>query len=70
MIEVRNLEKSFGTHKILEGVSFCIDKGERAKAKGVEKPLIFPERSKSLQCAVTSRLPPIISRPRICPPYR
>lgn len=28
MIEVRNLEKSFGTHKILEGVSFSIDKGE------------------------------------------
>jgi phospholipid/cholesterol/gamma-HCH transport system ATP-binding protein len=28
MIEVRNLEKSFGTHKILQGVSFCINKGE------------------------------------------
>jgi phospholipid/cholesterol/gamma-HCH transport system ATP-binding protein len=28
MIEVRNLEKSFGTHKILSGVSFSIDKGE------------------------------------------
>lgn len=28
MIEVRNLEKSFGTRKVLEGVSFCIDKGE------------------------------------------
>lgn len=28
MIEVRNLEKSFGTHKVLEGVSFSIDKGE------------------------------------------
>lgn len=28
MIEVRNLEKSFGDRKILEGVSFCIDKGE------------------------------------------
>ena len=28
MIEVRHLEKSFGTRKILEGVSFCIDKGE------------------------------------------
>lgn len=28
MIEVRNLEKSFGTHAILEDVSFRIDKGE------------------------------------------
>ena len=28
MIEVRNLEKSFGDHKILDGVSFGIDKGE------------------------------------------
>src|SRR5579859_4217044 len=28
MIEVRNLEKSFGNRKILEGVSFCIDKAE------------------------------------------
>ena len=28
MIEARNLEKSFGSHKILEGVSFCIEKGE------------------------------------------
>src|SRR5215475_12785054 len=28
MIEVRNLAKSFGAHKILDGVSFCIDKGE------------------------------------------
>jgi phospholipid/cholesterol/gamma-HCH transport system ATP-binding protein len=28
VIEVRKLEKSFGTHKILDGVSFCIDKGE------------------------------------------
>src|SRR6195256_3683766 len=28
MIQVSNLDKSFGTHKILEGVSFCIDKGE------------------------------------------
>jgi len=28
MIEVRNLDKSFGTRKILEGVTFCIDKGE------------------------------------------
>src|SRR5438876_12110517 len=28
MIEVRELKKSFGTHEILEGVSFCIDKGE------------------------------------------
>jgi phospholipid/cholesterol/gamma-HCH transport system ATP-binding protein len=28
MIEVRNLEKSFRSHKVLEGVSFCIDKGE------------------------------------------
>jgi len=28
MIEVRNLQKSFGRHKILDGVGFCIDKGE------------------------------------------
>ncbi len=28
MIEVRNLEKSFGAHKILDGVSFSIEKGE------------------------------------------
>lgn len=28
MIEVRNLSKSFGTHEVLEDVSFCIDKGE------------------------------------------
>jgi phospholipid/cholesterol/gamma-HCH transport system ATP-binding protein len=28
MIEVCNLAKSFGSHKILEGVSFCIDRGE------------------------------------------
>jgi phospholipid/cholesterol/gamma-HCH transport system ATP-binding protein len=28
MIEVRNLEKSFGARKILEDVSLCIDKGE------------------------------------------
>ncbi len=28
MIEVCNLEKSFGTHKILEGVNFSIDRGE------------------------------------------
>jgi len=28
MIEVRNLNKSFGARKILEEVSFCIDKGE------------------------------------------
>src|SRR5213079_2140637 len=28
MIEVKDLKKSFGTHPILEGVSFCIDKGE------------------------------------------
>jgi len=28
MIEVRQLEKSFGTHQILAQVSFCIDKGE------------------------------------------
>jgi phospholipid/cholesterol/gamma-HCH transport system ATP-binding protein len=28
MIEVRHLEKSFGRRKVLEGVSFCIDKGE------------------------------------------
>jgi phospholipid/cholesterol/gamma-HCH transport system ATP-binding protein len=28
MIEVRNLEKSFGDHKVLDGVSFCIEKGE------------------------------------------
>src|SRR5215470_15409373 len=28
MIEVRHLEKSFGGHHVLDGVSFCIDKGE------------------------------------------
>jgi phospholipid/cholesterol/gamma-HCH transport system ATP-binding protein len=28
MIEVCNLTKSFGSHLILDGVSFCIDKGE------------------------------------------
>ena len=28
MIEVRDLKKSFGTHEILDGVSFCIEKGE------------------------------------------
>src|SRR6266705_7090191 len=28
MIEVRDLSKSFGTHQILEGVSFRIEKGE------------------------------------------
>src|SRR5256714_7604895 len=28
MIEVRDLEKSFGSHVILEGVSFRIEKGE------------------------------------------
>jgi phospholipid/cholesterol/gamma-HCH transport system ATP-binding protein len=28
MIEVRNLEKRFGPHHVLNGVSFCIDKGE------------------------------------------
>ena len=28
MIEVCNLEKSFGAHQILAGVSICIDKGE------------------------------------------
>jgi phospholipid/cholesterol/gamma-HCH transport system ATP-binding protein len=28
MIEVRDLKKSFGSHKILDGVSFQIDKGE------------------------------------------
>ena len=28
MIEVRDLKKSFGSHKILDGVSFTIDKGE------------------------------------------
>src|SRR5437762_11848957 len=28
MIEVRALEKSFGSHQILEGVSFRIEKGE------------------------------------------
>src|SRR5689334_2408568 len=28
MIEVRNLVKSFGDHKILDGVSFRIDRGE------------------------------------------
>ena len=28
MIEVRNLQKSFGTHAVLDGVSFRIEKGE------------------------------------------
>ncbi len=28
MIEVRNLKKSFDSHTVLDGVSFCIDKGE------------------------------------------
>jgi phospholipid/cholesterol/gamma-HCH transport system ATP-binding protein len=28
MIEVCELQKSFGSHKILDGVSFCINKGE------------------------------------------
>ncbi|HWI58914.1 MAG TPA: ABC transporter ATP-binding protein [Bacillota bacterium] len=28
MIEVRDLSKSFDSHRILEGVSFCIEKGE------------------------------------------
>ncbi len=28
MIEVRNLRKAFAGHPVLEGVSFCIDKGE------------------------------------------
>lgn len=28
MIEVCNLDKSFGTHQILQGVSFCIERGE------------------------------------------
>src|SRR5262244_1873600 len=28
MIEVRNLQRSFGTHKVLDGVSFQIEKGE------------------------------------------
>src|SRR5512138_721078 len=28
MIQVRQLEKSFGSHKILDGVSFSIEKGE------------------------------------------
>src|SRR2546421_2266707 len=28
MIEVRDLEKSFGSHVILDGVSFTIEKGE------------------------------------------
>jgi len=28
MIQVCNLERSFGSHKILDGVSFCIDRGE------------------------------------------
>lgn len=28
MIEVRNLDKRFGSHAVLERVSFCIDKGE------------------------------------------
>src|SRR5262249_19242772 len=30
MIEVRDLKKSFGTHKILDGVSFRIEQGESA----------------------------------------
>jgi phospholipid/cholesterol/gamma-HCH transport system ATP-binding protein len=34
MIEVANLEKSFGSHKVLEGVSFCIDKGESVVIMG------------------------------------
>jgi phospholipid/cholesterol/gamma-HCH transport system ATP-binding protein len=28
MIEVRDLKKSFGAQKVLEGISFCIEKGE------------------------------------------
>ena len=28
MIEARNLKKSFGTHRVLDGVSFSIEKGE------------------------------------------
>ena len=28
MIEVRDLKKSFGSHKILDGVNFAIEKGE------------------------------------------
>jgi phospholipid/cholesterol/gamma-HCH transport system ATP-binding protein len=28
MIEVRDLRKNFGAHRILDGVSFCIEKGE------------------------------------------
>jgi phospholipid/cholesterol/gamma-HCH transport system ATP-binding protein len=28
MIEVRDLKKSFGSHRILDGVNFCIEKGE------------------------------------------
>ncbi|HLH54371.1 MAG TPA: ABC transporter ATP-binding protein [Verrucomicrobiae bacterium] len=34
MIEVRNLEKSFGSHKVLEGVSFTIHKGESVVIMG------------------------------------
>ena len=30
MIEARALKKSFGRHQILDGVSFCIEKGESA----------------------------------------
>src|SRR5579859_1439321 len=28
MIQVCDLERSFGTHKILDGVNFCIERGE------------------------------------------
>src|SRR5579859_7042872 len=34
MIEVRQLEKSFGDHKILDGVTFRIDKGESVVIMG------------------------------------
>lgn len=34
MIEVCDLEKSFGHHKVLDGVRFCIDKGESVVIMG------------------------------------
>ena len=44
MIEVCNLERSFGAHKILDGVSFCIDRGESVviigRSGGVESVLL------------------------------
>ncbi len=35
MIEVRDLKKSFGTHRVLDGVSFQIEKGESVVIIGV-----------------------------------